>query len=69
MDTGFQISLFLLKVFNSLFILSSLCIHLALQKLDVGLEQPIANAAKRTVWPGGGRKQVSLTQRVVPRGP
>jgi len=37
--------------------------------LYVGLEQPIANAAKRTVLPGGGRKQVSLSRRVLPRGP
>ena len=35
----------------------------------VGLEQPIANGAKRTVLPGGGRKQVSLSRRVLPRGP
>jgi len=37
--------------------------------LNVGLEQPIANGAKRTVLPGGGRKQVSLSRRVLPRGP
>ena len=37
--------------------------------LYVGLEQPIANGAKRTVLPGGGRKQGSLTRRVLPRGP
>ena len=37
--------------------------------LYVGLEQPIANGAKRTVLPGGGRKQVSLSRRVLPRGP
>ena len=37
--------------------------------LNVGLEQPIANGAKRTVLPGGGRKQVSLCRRVLPRGP
>jgi len=38
-------------------------------ELNVGLEQPIANGAKRTVLPGGGRKQVSLSRRVLPRGP
>jgi len=37
--------------------------------LNVGLEQPIANGAKRTVLPGGGGKQVSLSRRVLPRGP
>jgi len=29
----------------------------------VRLEQPIPNEAKRTVWPGGGRKWVGLSRR------